>query len=97
MSKIKDFIKSKTPAKAKKFYRSVKRSRRDVSASADLTEDLRQAGIAAGADGVFLEIHEDPSKALSDGLNSLILNELEDVLSALVRIKNATKFKEKPV
>ncbi len=50
---------------------------------------IAAAGIAAGADGVFLEIHDDPPKALSDGLNSLHINNLRDVLSSLLRIKKA--------
>jgi len=47
------------------------------------------AGIAAGADGVFLEIHDNPPKALSDGPNSLNINILEDFLCTLKRVKNA--------
>jgi 2-dehydro-3-deoxyphosphooctonate aldolase (KDO 8-P synthase) len=54
------------------------------------------AGIAAGADGVFLEIHDNPSKALSDGPNSLNLNKLHDFLSTLLRIKSAMKSKRNP-
>jgi 2-dehydro-3-deoxyphosphooctonate aldolase (KDO 8-P synthase) len=48
-----------------------------------------RAGIAAGADGLFLEVHDDPAKALSDGYNSLILNKLEDMLRSALRIKKA--------
>lgn len=48
-----------------------------------------RTGVAAGADGLFLEVHEDPAKALSDGFNSLILNKLEDVLRSALRIKKA--------
>ena len=36
-------------------------------------EPLASAGVAAGVDGVFLEVHEDPSRALSDGPNALPL------------------------
>jgi 2-dehydro-3-deoxyphosphooctonate aldolase (KDO 8-P synthase) len=63
---------------------------------AEFIPHIAAAGIAAGADGVFLEIHDNPPKALSDGLNSLNLNELEDILHTLMRIKNATQIKEKP-
>ncbi len=50
---------------------------------------LARAGVAAGADGVFLEIHEDPSKAPCDGPNSLKLDDLSRVLRDLVAIRSA--------
>lgn len=50
---------------------------------------LAKAAIAAGADGIFLETHPRPSEALSDGANMLPLPLLEDLLSALVRIRQA--------
>jgi 2-dehydro-3-deoxyphosphooctonate aldolase (KDO 8-P synthase) len=56
---------------------------------------LVRTGVAAGADGLFLEVHENPSKALSDGPNSLILNKLEGVLRSALRIKKAL-WDEKP-
>jgi len=55
------------------------------------------AGIVAGADGIFLEIHDNPPKALSDGPNSLILNKLEGLLRTLLRVKNAIHNKDNPV
>ncbi|MGC8865475.1 MAG: 3-deoxy-8-phosphooctulonate synthase [Bacteroidales bacterium] len=50
---------------------------------------LGRAAIASGADGIFLETHPEPSKALSDGANMLPLNQLEDMLKTLVRIRQA--------
>jgi 2-dehydro-3-deoxyphosphooctonate aldolase (KDO 8-P synthase) len=50
---------------------------------------LARAAIAAGADGVFLEVHEDPDKALCDGPNSLPLDELPALLVQLKAIKTA--------
>lgn len=50
---------------------------------------LARAAIAAGADGVFLEVHEDPDKALCDGPNSLPLDQLRDLLVQLKAIKTA--------
>ena len=50
---------------------------------------LARAAIAAGADGVFLEVHEDPDKALCDGPNSLPLDQLPDLLVQLKAIKTA--------
>ena len=49
-------------------------------------EPLASAGVAAGVDGVFLEVHDDPSKALSDGPNALPFDRLEPLLDRLVRI-----------
>lgn len=48
-----------------------------------------KAGISVGADGVFLEVHDKPSKALSDKHNALILNELSNLLASLLRLKRA--------
>jgi len=50
---------------------------------------IANAGISTGADGVFLEVHENPQSALSDKHNSLILNKLQDFLATLLRIKEA--------
>jgi 2-dehydro-3-deoxyphosphooctonate aldolase (KDO 8-P synthase) len=52
---------------------------------------LAKAGIAAGADGLFIETHPNPPKALSDGSNMLPLGEMEDLLAQLVRIAAAVK------
>ncbi len=50
---------------------------------------IAKAAIAAGADGLFIETHPDPSTAKSDGANMLQLNQLETLLEQLVRIKAA--------
>lgn len=50
---------------------------------------LAQAAVAAGATGVFLEVHDDPSNALSDGPNCLPLGELERLMERLLRIRGA--------
>lgn len=55
----------------------------------DLIETIAKAGIAAGADGIFLETHENPASALSDGANMLPLNKLEDLLVRLTRVREA--------
>jgi len=47
---------------------------------------LSKAAVAAGADGVFLEIHPDPESALCDGPNSLPLHELNPLLTVLKEI-----------
>lgn len=48
---------------------------------------IAKAGISVGADGVFLEIHDNPPQALSDSHNSLILNKLHGLLNSLVRLR----------
>lgn len=53
----------------------------------DLIETVAKAGIAVGVDGIFIETHPDPSKALSDGANMLKLDYLEDLLTKLVSIR----------
>ncbi len=50
---------------------------------------LARAAVAAGADGVFLEVHEDPERALCDGPNSLPLDQLPELLIQLKAIKTA--------
>ena len=50
---------------------------------------IAKTGIAAGADGIFMETHPNPSQAKSDGANMLCLDKVEDLLSQLVRIKEA--------
>ncbi|BBO86941.1 3-deoxy-8-phosphooctulonate synthase [Desulfosarcina ovata] len=50
---------------------------------------LARAAVAAGADGIFLEVHENPDKALCDGPNSLDLDQLPDLLTQLMAIKTA--------
>ena len=44
---------------------------------------MARAAVAAGVDGVFIETHPDPSKALSDGANMLPLDQLEGLLTTL--------------
>ncbi|HLW78878.1 MAG TPA: 3-deoxy-8-phosphooctulonate synthase [Terriglobia bacterium] len=46
-------------------------------------EPLARAGVAAGADGVFLEVHENPRRALSDGANALDLRRFKPLVTRL--------------
>jgi 2-dehydro-3-deoxyphosphooctonate aldolase (KDO 8-P synthase) len=50
---------------------------------------LAKAAVAAGADGIFLEVHPEPDKALCDGPNSLPLSELERLFTQLKAIRQA--------
>ena len=53
-------------------------------------ESLARAGIVNGVDGIFIETHTDPSTAKSDGANMLDVNKLEDLLTNLLAIREAT-------
>ncbi len=50
---------------------------------------LARAAVAAGVDGVFLEVHDDPQHAKSDGANALHLNHLPHILQQLLAIHQA--------
>ena len=54
-----------------------------------LIDTIASAGIAAGADGLFIETHPNPETAKSDGANMLPLHQLKPLLEKLVRIKSA--------
>jgi 2-dehydro-3-deoxyphosphooctonate aldolase (KDO 8-P synthase) len=57
----------------------------------DMVKYLARAAVAAGVDGIFLEVHKDPEKALCDGANSLYLGELEELLTMLKPIDRLVK------
>jgi 2-dehydro-3-deoxyphosphooctonate aldolase (KDO 8-P synthase) len=52
---------------------------------------LAMAAVACGVNGIFVEVHEDPRKALSDGPNMVKLQDLEKTLIKLKRIEKAAK------
>lgn len=56
-----------------------------------LIETIAKAGVAVGVDGLFIETHQNPSVAKSDGANMLQLDLLEGLLTKLVRIREAIK------
>lgn len=62
-----------------------------TAGQAEFIEPLARAGVAAGVDGIFLEVHEDPSKARSDAQNALRLDRLAPLLSDLVQIHSVTR------
>jgi len=55
----------------------------------EFASTLASAAVAAGVDGVFMEVHPDPDKALCDGPNSLKLDTLYELLSQLKAIREA--------
>ena len=50
---------------------------------------LSRAAVAAGVDGVFMEVHDNPAQAKSDGANALDLKLLPEVLDQLIAVQNA--------
>jgi len=52
---------------------------------------LSRAAVAAGVDGIFMEVHDNPAQAKSDGPNALRLDKLHDLLSELLAIHAATQ------
>lgn len=57
----------------------------------ELITTIARAAIASGADGIFIETHPEPSKALSDGANMLRLDLLEELLSSLIKVHQAVR------
>jgi 2-dehydro-3-deoxyphosphooctonate aldolase (KDO 8-P synthase) len=52
----------------------------------EFIEPLARAGVAAGVDGIFLEVHDNPAKALSDGSNALALGQFRALMEKIVAI-----------
>ncbi|MFH2124016.1 MAG: 3-deoxy-8-phosphooctulonate synthase [Pseudomonadota bacterium] len=53
---------------------------------------LSRAAVAAGIDGLFMEVHPDPDKALCDGPNSIALDQIEEILIQLVQIRDVCRY-----
>ena len=53
----------------------------------EMIETIARAGVVNGVDGLFIETHHEPSKALSDGKNMIHLDNLDKLLSKLVAIR----------
>jgi 2-dehydro-3-deoxyphosphooctonate aldolase (KDO 8-P synthase) len=58
---------------------------------AEFIPHLARAAVAVGTDGLFIEVHDRPEKALSDGANALQIDEVENVLSQLQEIDRLVK------
>ena len=54
-------------------------------------EPLAKAAVAAGADGLFFEVHPEPDKALSDGPNMVKLDEFEEMLKRVIKVYNSVR------
>ena len=62
-----------------------------TAGQAQFIEPLAAAAVAAGIDGIFLEVHDNPSIAKSDGQNALALDRLEPLLCRLLDINEAAQ------
>ena len=58
---------------------------------AEYIEPMAQAGVGAGVDGIFMEVHEEPSRAKSDAANALRLDRVEAILRRLVALDKIVK------
>lgn len=67
-----------------------------TAGQAEYIEPLAAAGVAAGVDGVFMEVHEDPAHAKSDAQNALRLDLLEPLLLRLLAIDAIVKRRKVP-
>ena len=59
----------------------------------EFVEPLARAAVAAGVDGLFMEVHDNPEEALCDGPNSLYLDKLEELLKEVLAIYDVVKGK----
>jgi len=57
----------------------------------EFIEPLARAGVGAGLDGIFMEVHDNPAAALSDGANSLRLDLLEPLLARLLALDRVVR------
>jgi 2-dehydro-3-deoxyphosphooctonate aldolase (KDO 8-P synthase) len=62
----------------------------------EFIEPLARAGVAAGVDGVFLEVHDNPAKGLSDGANALPLGNFRALMERIMKIASLVREWETP-
>ena len=62
----------------------------------EFIEPLARAGAAVGVDGIFLEVHDNPAKALSDGTNALALGELRPLVQKILRLSAVVREWDAP-
>jgi 2-dehydro-3-deoxyphosphooctonate aldolase (KDO 8-P synthase) len=62
----------------------------------EFIEPLARAGAAVGVDGIFLEVHDNPAKALSDGTNALPLAQFKPLVQRILRLASAVREWDAP-
>ena len=62
-----------------------------TAGQAEYIEPLASAAVAAGIDGLFIEVHDNPTRAKSDAQNALALERVEPLLRRLLRIHDAAR------
>src|SRR5271169_4483424 len=62
----------------------------------EFIEPLARAGTAVGVDGIFLEVHENPGQALSDGSNALPLNQFRPLMEKILAISGLVRKWDSP-
>jgi 2-dehydro-3-deoxyphosphooctonate aldolase (KDO 8-P synthase) len=62
-----------------------------TAGQAEYIEPLASAAVAAGIDGVFIEVHDNPAAAKSDGQNALALERVEPLLRHLMRLNSVSR------
>jgi len=62
----------------------------------EFIEPLARAGAAVGVDGIFLEVHDNPAKALSDGTNALPLAQFKPLVQRILRLANVVREWDAP-
>jgi 2-dehydro-3-deoxyphosphooctonate aldolase (KDO 8-P synthase) len=67
-----------------------------TAGQAQFIEPMASAGVAAGVDGVFMEVHQNPPAAKSDAQNALRLDHLEPLLARLVKIHEVARVSGVP-
>ncbi|MGA8072759.1 MAG: hypothetical protein WB995_04745, partial [Candidatus Acidiferrales bacterium] len=61
----------------------------------EFIEPLARASVAAGVDGIFVEVHDNPAKALSDGSNALPLEQFKPLVMRLMEISKLVRAWDK--
>lgn len=57
----------------------------------EYVEYLARAAVAVGADGLFMEVHPEPEKALSDGANSIRLEDVDQIIQRILKVYEAVR------
>ena len=62
-----------------------------ATGQASLVKPMAFAAVACGADGVMIEVHDNPARALSDGNQSVTPSEFDEIMKGILRIREAIK------